>query len=576
VNHPLSHAASLFSRLFSNPKDTSRRFWYRFGMRKKTIVTRRDFLQFMGQGALALSLAGSTGQLLQACSRISTDPGEKILPEHPFLSLAPSSEDSLRLAGGMRQRIIAAWGDELGPGLRFGFNNDFLAFFPLDEQKNEGLLCVNFEYPHSLFVAGFDGTGEKTRAQTEKEMDCTGMGVVHIREGKRGHWTVVKGSSHNRLVTGRTRIPLASARPIEGSRVALGTLGNCAGGVTPWGNYLTCEENYQLFYGETVHGPKGKKSHKSSGVFEWFKHYPQPPEHYGWVVEVNPRTGSAKKLTALGRFAHESATVAVAADGRPVVYSGDDAPDQFLYKFISDTKTSLEKGTLYAADLEKGRWLPLSRKLSPVLRRNFKDETEVLIRAREAARLLGATPLDRPEDIDICPRTGAVYVALTGNRRKGNLYGSILKVEEKAGDYHSLEFDSSTFITGGTKSGIACPDNMAFDPKGNLWITTDMSGSAMNKPPYSAFKNNGLFFVPMEGENAGRAYLVATGPTDSELTGPCFSPDGRTLFLSVQHPGEQTKSLDQLTSHWPEGGKSAPKPAVVAISGGLLDTIMRA
>jgi secreted PhoX family phosphatase len=527
---------------------------------KKSSIHRREFLQFMGLGAVALSLSG--GGLLSACSSAK----RRILSAHPFESLDYSDEDTLRFAQGLNHRILVAWGETLSPGTRFGYNNDFLAFFPLNGNPKDGLLCVNHETPHTLFVSKYtDRSVPKTRAQVEQEMECTGVSIVHIKEGDTGEWSVVKGSKYNRLVNGKSPIPFVSPRRIAGRMQVVGTLANCAGGVTPWGTYLTCEENYDQFYGETRENGSLKPS-----FFGWEKIFPRPPEHYGWVVEIVPTTGRAKKLTALGRFCHESATVVRAKDGRPVVYSGDDADNQFLYKFVSSAQTSLHEGTLYVANTEKGEWLPLVWKDNPILRRAFKDQTDVLIHCRKAGSLLGATPLDRPEDIEICPRTGAVYVALTNNKTEKRYFGSILKIDD--GERTGTKFSSSTFLLGGEDSGVSCPDNMAFDRKGNLWVTTDMSG--MNKEPYTKFKNNGLFFLPMTGENAGRAYLVATAPNEAELTGPTFSPDGRTLFLSVQHPGELSQSFEALTSHWPGGGNSIPKPAVVAISGPLLDTII--
>ena len=576
-NHRLRHAASFFLPSPNRkPNELSAGIWYFFSMKKNTSVSRRDFLQFMGASAVTLSLAGSAGYLLQACSRIATSPGDKIFPQHPFTALAPSAEDTVRLAQGLRQNFVAIWGDELKEGVRFGYNNDFLAFFPLDGNKKDGLLCVNHETPHNVFVSNWvDPSVPKTKAQVEQEMECTGVSIVHIREGKTGEWSVVKGSSYNRPVNGKSKIPFVSERAIEGSKVALGTLGNCAGGVTPWGTYLTCEENYGMFYGESVHRD-GKKTRLPANEYNWDTHFPQPPEHYGWVVEIVPQTGKAKKLTALGRFSHEGATPVRAKNGIPVVYMGDDANDEFVYKFISASRDNLEKGQLFAADTVNGRWLELSWSKQKILREKFRDQTEVLIRAREAARLLGATPQNRPEDVEICPRTGAIFVALTNNKKRGDLFGQILKIEEKNGDYLATEFKSSTFLAGGTATGFACPDNMAFDLKGNLWVTTDMSGSAMNKDEYAPFMNNGLYFIPMEGENAGKASLVATAPTDAEFTGPTFSPDGRTLFLSVQHPGERSTSATNLTSTWPHGGNSIPRPAVLAISGPLLDTIVGA
>jgi secreted PhoX family phosphatase len=505
---------------------------------------------------------GFSGPILSSCASAS----RRILPSHPFEPLSYSSEDALRLAQGLNHHILATWGDELSPGVRFGYNNDYLAFFPLNGNPKEGLLCVNHETPHNLFVSNHpDRKKPKTRAQVENEMDCTGMSIVHIKEEESGKWSQVKGSRYNRLVNGKSPIPLVSPRPIAGRTQAVGTLANCAGGVTPWGTYLTCEENYHLFYGETLENGSLEPSH-----FGWEKIFPRPPEHYGWVVEVVPTTGRAIKLRALGRFSHECATVVRAPNGIPVAYSGDDADNQFLYKFVSSSKNSLEKGTLYVANTEKGEWIPLTWKDNPQLRRAFKDQTDVLIHCRKAGKLLGATPLDRPEDIEICPRTGAVYVALTNNKSAGRPFGSILRLDEA--DRLDTKFTASTFLAGGEESGLSCPDNLAFDRKGNLWVTTDMSG--MNKEPYARFKNNGLFFIPMSGENAGGAYLLATAPNDAELTGPTFSPDGRTLVLSVQHPGERSRSMDALTSHWPDGGNSVPKPAVVAISGPLLDTIL--
>lgn len=538
-------------------------------------MDRRRFLRFMGRGSLALSLSGSLPLLLQACASLGR-------PGANDSALAPSTADELRLLGGLHHKIVAAWGDPLNArGDKFGFNNDFLAFFPL-ETPDEGLLCVNHETPHPLFVAGYaDPSVSKTKAQVEKEMEATGVSVLHLREHAPGDWRLVPNSGFNRIINGKTVIPFARGQKIAGSAEALGTLGNCAGGSTPWGTYLTCEENYHYFYGESYYRPRGKSVRVTvemnkgdlSFPFNWFTHYPQPPEHYGWVVEIDPRRGDAKKLPALGRFAHEGATVRGAKDGRVAVYMGDDAENQCFYKFISDRAGSLESGTLYVANLAEGKWLPLSWKAQKALRKKFRSQVEVNIRTREAAHLVGGSRLDRPEDVEVCPRTGAVFLTLTNNIPRGNFYGSILKVEEKRNDPLALEFRSSLFMAGGEQAGFACPDNLVFDRGGNLWVATDISGKLMNKGEYVPFKNNGLFFIPMSGKDAGQPKLVATAPSDAEFTGPAFSPDGRTLFLSVQHPGELTQSLDQCTSHWPDGGHALPRPAVVAISGPTLDRL---
>ena len=155
---------------------------------------------------------------------------------------------------------------------------------------------------------------------------------------------------------------------------------------------------------------------------QYNKYYDNPPEHYGWVVEVNPLTGESKKLVALGRFMHECATIQELNDGRLVVYTGDDTNNQCLYKFISDKPGSLKEGKLYVASLEQKKWLSLDINDNEALKEHFKTQTQVQIRTREAAHFIGATPLDRPEDIDIDPITGDVLLSLTNNKDKGNAH----------------------------------------------------------------------------------------------------------------------------------------------------------
>jgi secreted PhoX family phosphatase len=308
-------------------------------------------------------------------------------------------------------------------------------------------------------------------------------------------------------------------------------------------------------------------------MYSWEKFYNYPPEHYGWVVEIDPKDGTAQKHIALGRFAHECCTLYELADKRVVAYTGDDKNSEHLYKFISSKPGSLKEGTLYVANTEKGEWLALDWESQPVLKKKFKDQTEVLIRAREAAKLLGATELNRPEDIEIDPITGNILVSLTNNKDKKDFHGSILKIEETKGAFDALTFKASTYLAGGEENGFSCPDNLAFDMAGNLWMTSDMSGGSMNRKdkPYMPFKNNSLFVIPRHGKDAGKVIRVASAPRDAELTGPWFSPDGKTLFLSVQHPGEQTKDLKNPTSKWPFDKDNIPKPAVVAITGDLIE-----
>lgn len=518
---------------------------------------RRDFLKFTGRGA-ALLLAASCAS--PVTSILSSKNGIK--------EIAPSMEDTLKLAEGFHSSLLIGWKDHINlKGESFGYNNDFIAYIPLENKSNEGLMWVNHEYVHPLFCSGHvidDNYFRKTKEQATQEMREVGGSIIHIKKTSK-KWELVKESIYNRRLDAFTPIAFSGGLEVYGSKVGIGTLGNCAGGVTPWGTFLTCEENYQNFFGDAIYEKDGSRIYQNAKwVMGWDIHYNHPPEHYGWVVEIEPKTGVAKKLVSLGRFCHEGACTIKAKDGRVVVYMGDDANDECFYKFISDRPDSLESGILYVAQLETGKWIPLDMK-NPLLKTKFRDQTELLIRTREAAKLVKGTKLDRPEDCEIDPITGHIFLNCTNNVPAGRPYGSIHKFVEKNNDYTSLEFSSSIFIHGGLDSKIACPDNLAFDKKGNLWVTNDISEDEIGNGAYKNFGNNALFYIPMNGNNSGRIFRVAQAPMDAELTGPCFSDDGKTLFLSVQHPGAKTKQLNALTSHWPDGGDSIPRPAVVAI-----------
>jgi uncharacterized protein len=517
------------------------------------MINRRTFLEFLGTSVASSMMPGIAGNFGGA--------------GNPKLKgIKPSTRDELVLARGFRYDVLIRWDDPLTEADRFGFNNDYLAYLPLDKNNpDDGLLWVNHEYTDPRFVSGYIGETEKNLEQVNKEMYSVGGSIVRIKKVN-GKWKVQKNDTYNRRITCHTEIPFNWHEPIAGKTSARGTTANCAGGVTPWGTILTCEENYHDCFGERDF-ETGERNMPELN-YGWQKFYDNPPEHYGWVVEVNPRTGEAQKHVALGRCAHECATVKELPDGRIVVYSADDAVDQCLYKFISPEPGSLSNGTLYVANTLFGKWMSLDYNEQPVLQAKFKNQTEVLIRLREAAKYVGGTPLDRPEDVEIHPEEGFILIALTNNTPKGNYTGSILKIEEEGGRHDALTFKADTYLTGGEETGFACPDNLAFDPKGNLWFTSDISGSQMNKTAeYLPFRNNGLFVVPNAGGPERKVVQIASAPVHAELTGPWFSPDGKTLFLSVQHPGEYSPSLAQLSSHWPAGGEAIPRPAVVAIQG---------
>lgn len=545
---------------------------------------RRQFISFMGKagfGAIIMpQFLISCGNTTTPTSDFNSISNERLeeLKKLVLKGLIPSDKDDLLLANGLDYHTIIKWGDKINDTDTFGFNNDFTCFIPFDDDNpKDGLLWVNHEYVNTLFVSDFDSSKyenpneHRTIEQVDKEMYNVGGSIVRIKE-ENGTWKVVQNDPHNRRITAKTPIELNWDQPIKGKTTVIGTHSNCSGGITPWKTFITCEENYDDCFGETQYDENNVATHIPSWL-GWENFYEYPPEHYGWVVEVNPKDGSAQKHIALGRFAHECCTLYELEDKRVVAYTGDDKNNEHLYKFISSKPSSLKEGTLYVADTINGKWLPLDWENQPILKSTFKDQTEVLIRAREASKLLGATELNRPEDIEIDPVTGNIFVSLTNNKSKGDYHGSILKIEEANEAFDALTFKATPYKAGGEENGFSCPDNLAFDVAGNLWFTSDISGSSMNKEdkPYMAFKNNSPFVIPRYGEDAGKVIRIASAPTDAELTGPWFSPDGKTLFLSVQHPGEETKSLISPTSKWPFDKDNIPKPAVVAITGDLIE-----
>ncbi len=518
-------------------------------------MQRRKFIEFLGKGALMVPIIPS---VLSACG------GRKsgVVDTSPF----PSSLDELVFGEGLNSELLIKWGDPLNARDMFGFNNDYIAYLP--DGVGKGRLWVNHETVNPLFVSGYNQQNARTRKQVQREMYDVGGSLFRI-EKTRGRWEVIPDPK-NKRITAASEIAIEGADRIGRAKTIMGTLANCSGGITPWGSILTCEENYDFFYGEYDYDT-GRHRPSSLG---WESFFPDnTPQQYGWVVEFNPDTREIKKHVGLGRMAHECATVQELPDGRVAVYTADDVNGGCIYKYVSQQQGQLYPGTLHVADLANGEWKALSMDI-PVLVEKFKDFVTLMIRAREAALMVGGTPMDRPEDIAIDPLSGDVFVALTNNESEGNYHGSLFKITELE-SYAGTRFSYDTYLTGGEETGFSCPDNLAFDRAGNLWFTNDISGSSIGKGPYKNFGNNGLFLVPRNGEQAGEVFQVASAPNDAELTGPCFTPEGDTLFLAVQHPGSESPNLDNLTSHWPGGGTTVPCPGVVAIQGSLLTELQQ-
>lgn len=612
-----------------------------------------------------------------------------------FKAIGPTRNDGVLLSPGLRHEVLIGWGDPLfdnDPGLtakdirsldwlddraaskqakRFGTNNDALAFFPIDGKRNAGVLCVNHEYVMpELSLAGLSKNAAdraknrdewiRARPQAVAWMQAAhGVSVLNVERGLRG-WQVVRGGAATRRITANT--PMQIMGPARGDAlmrteadpsgtVALGTFANCAGGKTPWGTYLTAEENIQDYFGgarswaESSNDEWTKLAHRrwplrERSAYGWeivdarfdVRREPHEPLRYGWIVEIDPRDPSStpKKRTALGRFCHEGANTILTRDGRVAAYMGDDTKFEYVYKFVTrdrfDPKNRaanldlLDHGTLYVARFDaagRGEWLPLVHdENGPLNSRNgFRSQADVVIKCRAAADLLGATPMDRPEDVEPSPVTGRVYMSLTkngdrerrradfngreidlgpnyANPRPKNDFGHIVELIEDGDDAASTRFSWNVFLLAGDPrnsqakfltraedvlpgqtdredtfyagyadrskvSPIACPDNLGFDPTGRLWIVTDADEELIG--------NNGCFVVPTSGPERGLLKQIMSAPVGAEVCGCEFTPDGTTLFLSIQHPGEGG-SVDEPISHWPDGQGLPARSAVIAVS----------
>ncbi|MBU8772099.1 PhoX family protein [Cytobacillus oceanisediminis] len=549
-------------------------------------LNRRKFLTFIGTGTVALAaIATGVDKITEnsISNKLSDFFGLEMDSSIDFFKeISPSLEDELILPEGYTYNVIAAYGDVINQsGDTFGFDCDYTVYFPIDGSNERGLLWVNHESSSEIFVHGIKKNGRYTHEQIYKILYNQGGSLIEIYLDNDGIWKMDTHSKFARRVTGFTPMdltgPAKGSPAVKGALCVQGTFTNCAGGKTLWNTVLSCEENFE----ETA---------PLVGL---------EPTHYGWVIEVDPfdDTFQVKKHTALGRFHHENAVMGLTRDSKVVVYSGDDLIGGCIYKYISTEtyqenlgrKNSrlLEDGKLYAADLQNGEWLELTienvrnalnketfnvpkqiQATKDQLLNAYQTQADVLVYAHYAALIIGATPTDRPEDIEISPFDNSIFIAHTNNPETGNTHGHITRIFEKGEDLGASKFEYEIFLAGGKESGLSSPDNLLIDSKGNLWIVTDISGSKINQGEHKSFGNNGMFIVPTTGSKKGQAHQFASAPIEAELTGPWFTPNEKTLFLAVQHPGEETKEINNPTSMWPHReGDLIPRPAVVAIQG---------
>ncbi|MEQ9258904.1 MAG: PhoX family phosphatase [Roseovarius sp.] len=599
-------------------------------------LSRRGFLGGVlafGSGAAAMGTAqllGSTSAEAMSASRF------------PFTPIAAQTDSTVHVPEGYSWRVMVRWGDPLfsdAPAFDhttggdaasadriFGENTDGMESFVIGGRQ---ILVVNHEYTNrDVNLPQTEGGTPASLEDVQKLMKLQGVAVMEIEEGAEG-WQVVQDSPYNRRITHLT--PMTIAGPAAGHDLmqteadptgteSLGTFNNCGSGVTPWGTYLTCEENFNGYFGSTVaEAPQtetvwngfirygigdegwGYDYHKWDARFDISRN-PNEPHRAGWVVEIDPSDPESTpvKHTGLGRFKHENAEVVLAPDGRVVVYMGDDERGEFMYRFVSDgiytpggsTEGLLDEGTLSVAkfsDDGTGEWLALTPETT-----GMASLAEVLIFARIAASNVGATTMDRPEWIAANPYAVEAYCCLTNNKNRGvkpnaggdetpvngpnpretNNFGQIVRWRPHGDDHASETFDWDLYVMAGNPevyqnvyggsenitpgNMFNAPDGMAFDSAGLVWIQTD--GEDSNEGEFAGMGNNQMLVGdPVTGEIA----RFLTGPKGSEVTGLCWSADRRTMFVGIQHPD----------APFPDGEGKLPRSAIVAVTredGGLV------
>ena len=577
----------------------------------------------------------------------------------PFDAVAVTRADTITVPAGYSATTFIPWGTPIcgrypafledasnsaeDQAQQTGMHHDGMHFFPMDarfkgRKSDHGLLVLNHEYidapllhPNGPTVVG----GKRVDAdEVRKEINAHGVSVVEVRRGPQGDWSVLP-SARNRRVTGAT--PMRIEGPARGHDLmktryspsgtsTRGTLNNCSNGYTPWGTYLTCEENWAGYFAtrdaelprhleryglrsngrygwETVRGDEFERFDATTTAADPRADYRNEPNTFGWIVEIDPfdPDSTPVKHTALGRFGHEGLVFAPTKPGWPLVcYSGDDSQNEYIYKYISRDKYRpqrsdgrlLDEGTLYVARFNSdgsGDWLALDiqdaafQQACAAADVSFADQGEVLINTRLAADIVGATKMDRPEWGAVHPDTGEVYFTLTNNSsrqeadaanpRAPNPTGHIIRWREEGKNQIGTRFQWDLYLLAGPQSDsrdprgrplteeniMASPDGLWFDDEGRLWIQTDMSGSQLRSGPFG--NNQMLVSDPKSGET--KRFLV--GPNGAEVTGITATPDFRTLFVNIQHPGEGSTSTE-YTSTWPDGPGRRPRSATVIIT----------
>ncbi|MBP0437450.1 PhoX family protein [Tianweitania sediminis] len=615
--------------------------------------SRRDFLR----GSLAVSAIAATVSPV-ALMMADEARAQGAASAFNFEEVEAGIDERHHVAAGYDADVLLRWGDPLFPDApefdpanqtpeaqarQFGYNNDYVGFIPMDDSQDRGILVVNHEYTneHLMFpgiVKVVDGKLEVTPADKKRvdiEIAAHGGTVVELAR-ENGKWRPVVEGKLNRRITANTEMELTGPAAghdrlktnadATGTKV-FGTINNCAGGVTPWGTYIMAEENFHGYFGGELPADHAEATNYErlgvpDGSYAWANFYdrfdlakePNEPNRFGWIVEVDVMdpNSTPKKRTALGRFKHEGAESIVNKDGRVVFYLGDDERFDYVYKFVTsgtynpDDRAAnmdlLDEGTLYVAKFtEDGTmtWMPLVQGEGPLTAENgFNSQADVVIEARRAGDLLGATKMDRPEDIQPNGSNGKVYVMLTNNTKRTeeqvnaanprakNAFGHIIEIAEDGGDFAattgkwevllkcgdpSVAEVGASFSTATTENGwFGMPDNCAVDSAGRLWVSTD------GNSPEATGRTDGLWAVDTEGEARATSKLFFRVPVGAEMCGPLFTPDDETAFVAVQHPADggddwegfgRPSYYEDLSTRWPDFKDDMPvRPSVVMIT----------
>ena len=685
-------------------------------------LSRRGLLR----GTAALGGAAALG----GCSTMAGP----VAPVHTlgFTPAAKTMADRVTVPAGYTARVIYALGDPLTAstpaykndgtdadfGNRAGDHHDGIEWFgldaagqPSDSFASRGLLAMNHEATtdeklSSFFIHANGGTSTLPRpaAEVDKELMIHGLSVVEVQSDGKA-WATKPGSAFNRRVT--TMTPVAIHGPARGSEhlvtkfspdgtQARGTLNNCGTGRTPWGTFISGEENWFGYFFRDAKDDDARKKDKQVQALNRYGRKAGAASRHGWesggsadtytrwnnsavgasakddfrnemntfgyIVEIDPhdKTSALRKRTALGRMGHENATFARVSAGQPVVaYMGDDARGEYIYKFVSAAKWDpvdakpanrlatgdkyLDKGTLFVARFKgdgTGEWLELSMD-NPVIAGSsyfeFKSEADIAVFTRLAADAVGATRMDRPEWGGVNPKNGEVYITLTNNsartvatvdsanprvyadlkagkEQKGNVHGHIVRLAEKAPADAAFLWDIYLFASEADAdkasvnlsnltedNDLSSPDGLVFSKATGLcWIQTDDGAytdktNCMLLAALPGQRGDGASKTLTHGDkqvttHMGKPQTPATlkrflvGPKGAEITGITETPDGRAIFVNIQHAGENTKMADvndpsKYESQWPAnagyGAGQRPRSATVVITkndGGVIGT----